>query len=257
MRAGPFVVQLLALLAAALGFVASPALAQHVAAAANLQSVLPEVVAAYVRQGGQAPRLAYGSSGNFVRQIRQGAPFELFLSADSAHVDAVIAAGLGEGAPRVFALGRLALFLPAGSPVAADRDLADLGRALRDGRLKRLAIANPEHAPFGRAAKEVLERQGHWTTAADRLVLGDNAAQAAQFMLTGAAQAGLLPLSLAKAPEVAARGAYATLPANWHGPLPQTALLVRGSGEPARRFAAFLHGPEAREIFRRHGFDLP
>lgn len=236
---------------------AAPASPPHIAAAADLQFALPEIVTAFVRGGGAPLRLSFGSSGNFARQIAQGAPFELFLAADERFVAQVITAQRAESAGAHYATGRLALFLPQGSPIRADRDLADFAAAVRDGRLKRLAIANPEHAPYGRAAREVLEKHGLWLAVQDRLALGDNAAQAAQFAASGAAQAGLIPLSLARAPELAARGAYVTLPENWHTPLRQTLVLVNGAGPTARAFAEFLRGPQAREILARNGFGLP
>ena len=231
--------------------------APHIAAAADLQFALPEIVAAFTRSGGVPLRLSFGSSGNFARQIMQGAPFELLLAADDRYAAQVIAAQRAEGVGVHYATGRLALFLPNGSPIRADRNLADLAAAARDGRLKRLAIANPEHAPYGRAAREVLEQRGLWSAVHDKLALGDNAAQAAQFAASGAAQAGLIPLSLARAPELAARGGYVTLPEIWHTPLRQTLVLVKGVGPTARAFAEFLRGPQAREILTRNGFGLP
>lgn len=237
--------------------VATESAGPHIAAAADLQFALPEIVAAFTRGGGAPLRVSFGSSGNFARQIVQGAPFELFLAADERYVAQVIAAQRADGPGMHYATGRLALFLPQGSPIRADRDLVDFAAAVRDGRLKRLALANPEHAPYGRAAREVLERRGLWLAVQDKLALGDNAAQAAQFAASGAAQAGLLPLSLARAPELAARGAYVTLPENWHTPLRQTLVLVKGAGPTARAFAEFLRGPQAREILTRNGFGLP
>ena len=231
--------------------------APHIAAAADLQFVLPEIAAAFTRGGGGPLRLSFGSSGNFARQIIQGAPFELFLAADERFAAQVVAAQRAEGDGRHYATGRLALFLPQGSPISADRDLADFAAAVHDGRLKRLALANPEHAPYGRAAREVLENRGLWAAVQDRLALGDNAAQAAQFAASGAAQAGLIPLSLARAPEMARRGAFVTLPESWHAPLRQTLVLVKGAGSEAHAFAAFLRGPQARGILTRHGFGLP
>ena len=231
--------------------------APRIAAAADLQFALPEIVAAFVRGGGAPLRLSFGSSGNFARQIVQGAPFELLLAADDTYAARVIAAQRAEGAGVHYATGRLALFLPWGSPIRADRDLVDFAAAVHDGRLKRLAIANPEHAPYGRAAREVLEQRGLWLAVKDKLALGDNAAQAAQFAASGAAQAGLIPLSLARAPELAARGAFVTLPENWHTPLRQTLVLVKGAGPEARAFAGFLRGSQARAILSRNGFGLP
>jgi molybdate transport system substrate-binding protein len=258
-----------ALLFIALGCLAAvapaPTLAQpaaspsppHVAAAADLQVALPEILAAFARSGGAPLKFSFGSSGSFARQIMQGAPFELFLAADERYVAQVIAAQRADGSGRHYATGRLVLFLPQGSPIRADRELADFAAAVSDGRLQRLALANPEHAPYGRAAREVLERRGLWPALQGRLALGDNAAQAAQFAASGAAQAGLIPLSLVRTPALAARGAFVTLPAEWHAPLHQTLVLVKGAGATARAFADFLHGHEARAILARNGFGLP
>lgn len=231
--------------------------APHIAVAANLQFVLPEIVAAFTHSGGAPLRLSFGSSGNFARQIVQGAPFELFLSADEHVAARVVAASHAEGVATPFATGRMALFLPQGSSIRADRDLTDFAAATKDGRLTRLAIANPETAPYGRAAREVLENRGLWLAVQGKLAQGDNAAQAAQFAASGAAEAGLIPLSLARAPQLAAKGAFVTLPGNWHTPLLQTAVLIKGAGPTARAFADFLHGPQARAILARSGFGLP
>lgn len=241
----------------------APTLAQsaspppHVAAAADLQFALPEIFAAFTRAGGAPLKFSFGSSGSFARQIVQGAPFELFLAADERYVAQVMAAQRADGSGRHYASGRLVLFLPQGSPIRADRELADFAAAVKDGRLQRLALANPEHAPYGRAAREVLERRGLWPALQGRLALGDNAAQAAQFAASGAAQAGLIPLALARAPALAGRGAFVTLPAEWHAPLQQTLVLLKGAGATAHAFADFLRGHEAREILARNGFGLP
>jgi len=236
---------------------AEQAAGANVAAAADLQYALPEIVHAFVRGGGEPPRLSFGSSGVFAHQIVNGAPFEIFLSADESYVALVHQAGRAEDAGTPYATGRLALFIPKGSAIVADRDLADLGRAARDGRLKRLAIANPEHAPYGRAAREALQQLGLWPLVETKLVLGENAAQAAQFVASGNAQAGILPLSLALSPALADRGAFMTLPQSWHVPLRQRMVLLQGAGENARRFYRFLGQGEARAILARHGFAPP
>jgi molybdate transport system substrate-binding protein len=126
-------------------------------------------------------------------------------------------------------------------------------RALRDGRIRRLAIANPEHAPYGRAAREALTALGVWRLAEPRLVLGDSAAQAARFAMTGGAEAGLLPLSLALGPELARAGAHARIDPALHAPLVQTVVLLRGAGQEARAFFDFLASPPARAVLRDFG----
>lgn len=237
--------------------VAHAADAPNVAAAADLKFALTEIAAAHARAGGGKVSLSFGSSGVFRRQIAQGAPFELFLSADEAYVDALIAEGRAEGPGALYAIGRIVLYIPNGSPVKADNRLRDLAAAARDGRLKRLSIANPEHAPYGRAAREALQHVGAWEAVQDKLVLGENAAQAARFAASGSAQAAILPLSLVRAEELAGRGSFVTLPETWHAPLRQRMALVKGAGEAARRFYAFLQSAETRAILARHGFVLP
>ena len=230
--------------------VAAPA----IAAAADLKFALPEIAQAFERDSGRKLRLSFGSSGMFAQQIIQGAPFELFFSADEHYVEMLRIAARSENNGRLYAVGRIALFIPNGSPLHADRDLRDLAAAARDGRLKHLAIANPAHAPYGRAAREALQHLGIWDALSDKLALGENAAQAAQFATSGSAQAAIMPLSLARAPDLATRGAFVTVPESWHAPLRQRMVLIKGAGATARQFYAFMQAPAARAILGRHGF---
>lgn len=231
--------------------------APTVAAASDLQAALPQVAEAFQRKTGRSVRLVFGSSGSFTQQIQNGAPYEVFLSADEGYVRTLQAAGRTEGGGELYGVGRIGIFTPRGSPVRADAGLRDLRAALRDGRLRKLAIANPAHAPYGRAAREALQRAGLWTAAEPRLVLGENVSQATQFATSGAAQAGIIPLSLATTPQVKAAGAFVLLPAEWHAPLRQRAVVLKGAGPTARAFHDFLQGAEARAIFARYGFSLP
>ena len=248
--------RLVAVAAAALALTATAraADAPNVAAASDLQFALPDIAAAFTRTTGREVRLSFGSSGNFRRQIAEGAPFELFLSADAGYVDALAREGRTEGPGVVYAIGRLALFVPNGSPLEPDPTLRDLARALQDGRLVKLAIANPEHAPYGRAAREALMHAGLWQAVAPKLALGENVSQAAQFAASGAAQAGFVPDSRARAPALAARGRFVVLPASMHVPLVQKMVLLRGAGSTARAFYDFLRQPAARDVFERYGF---
>jgi molybdate transport system substrate-binding protein len=228
-----------------------------IAAAADLKFALSEAAEAYTRASGNRLNLSFGSSGIFRRQIAEGAPFDLYLSADEAYVEALHKEGRTEDAGTLYAIGRIVLYLPNGSPVRADKELRDLSAAAKDGRLKRLAIANPEHAPYGRAAREALQHAGAWEAVRERLALGENAAQAARFATSGSAQAAILPYSLARAPELAGKGSYITLPESWHAPLRQRMVLVKGAGETARQFYAFMQEREARAILTKHGFVVP
>jgi len=228
-----------------------------IAAASDLKFALDEIAARFRQQTGKAVRLTYGSSGNFYRQIQQGAPFELFLSADEDYVSRLVQEGLTVDAGIRYATGRIVLFVPKGSTVKADPAFADLRAALDDGRLRRLAIANPEHAPYGRAARQTLEHEGLWKSLSTRLVLGENVSQAAQFALSGSAQAGIFALSLALSPDFADKGDYVLIPEGRHEPLRQRAVLLRRSGETARAFLLFLRQPAAQEVFRHYGYAPP
>lgn len=228
-----------------------------VAAAADLKFALSEIAADYEKDSGQTVKLAFGSSGNFARQIPQGAPFDLFLSADEDYVLKLAAQGFLRDEGALYAIGRIALLVPHGSKLRVDGELKDLVAAVADGRVQRFAIANPEHAPYGRAARAALQRAGIWDALQGRLVLGENVAQAAQFATSGSTQGGIVAWSLARSPEVAKLGESALLPADWHPPLRQRMALTRKAGADARRFYDYLQQPAARAVFERHGFTLP
>ncbi len=253
---------LLALPAAALPF--APTLAPSyagdkpvVAAAADLNAALPEIVTLFTKATGRALDLTYGSSGNFTQQIEQGAPFQMFLSADEAYVAQLAQAGRTVDGGALYAVGRIGIFAPTGSTLHADSALSDLAAALADGRVKHFAIANPEHAPYGRAARQALQHAGLWEKIEGRLVLGENVAQATQFAASGSAEGGIIPLSLAKSPAVAVLGSFAPLPEEWHAPLRQRMVLLKGAGDTARDFYAFMQNPTARAVLVRYGFVLP
>ena len=229
----------------------------NIAAAADLQFALAEIAESFRRSTGQDVNIAYGSSGNFRRQIAEGAPFEIFLSADESYVEALAAEGRTQDAGVRYATGRLVLFVPMGSSLKRDATLADLGAAAKDGRLKRLAIANPDHAPYGRAAREALQKAGVWPQVESRLALGENVAQAAQFAASGAAQGGILAYSLARSPALAGKGESVLLPSALHAPLHQRMVLTKRAGPVARDFFAYLQQPSARAVLRKYGFTLP
>lgn len=228
-----------------------------VAAASDLKFALEDVAAAYQRDTGRRLRLVFGSSGNFSSQILQGAPFHLFMSADEDFVLRLAAAGRTEDRGRLYAVGRIGIMVPEGSPLKADGSLRDLAAALRDGRLQRFAIANPDHAPYGMRAREALQHAGLWEAIAPRLVMGENIAQAAQFALSGSAQGGIVALSIALAPALARRGRFALIPQAWHRPLRQRMVVIRGAPPGARAFYDHLATPAAQAVMVRHGFEMP
>jgi molybdate transport system substrate-binding protein len=257
---GPVRLKLLCIAAALLGLGATPARAQDVpvvAAAADLQFALTEVAQAFTKETKREVKLAFGSSGNFFRQIRQEAPFQMFLSADEQFVLDLAAKGMTEDDGTLYAVGRIVIIAPHGSSLKADGELADLKAALTDGRLKKFAIANPAHAPYGRRAEEALRHIGVWEEIKDRLVFGENVAQAAQFATSGAAQGGIIAYSLPLSPDVSKLASYALIPEEWHQPLNQRMVLLKRAGETARSFYEFMRGPSARAIMRRYGFVLP
>jgi len=234
----------------------APAMAQvpQIAVAASVKTAMDELVVAFRQATGREVSVVYGASGNFTRQIRQGAPFQLFLSADEGFIFQLADAGLAADRGDVYAEGRLALFVPHGSPLKADGALADLRAGLREARVTRFAIASPEHAPYGRAAEQVLKGQGLWEPLQGRFAIGEDIAQAVRFATSGSAQGGLVAYSLVLAPQVRALGSFALVPAEWHLPLRQRMALMKTAGPVAREFFDYLRSPAARVIFRRHGF---
>lgn len=236
-----------------------PAAAQEpvLAAASDLQFALEEVAQAFTKETGEKIKLTFGSSGNFARQIRQGAPFEMFLSADEEYVFELAKDGFAKDRGTLYALGRIVIIVPHGSPLKADGSLSDLKAAIADGRVKKFAIANPEHAPYGKRAEEALKHQGLWDAMKDKLVLGENVSQTAQFATSGSTQGGIIAYSLSLSPKVSALGPYALIPDAWHQPLRQRMALTTKAGPVAERFYAFVQSPPARKIMIKYGFVLP
>lgn len=228
-----------------------------VAAAADLNVALAEIAGQFTHDTGQRVDLVFGSSGTLTRQIRDGAPFELFLSADEAFVETLAAAGFTRDRGTLYGVGRIVLFAPAGSSLDPGQGLAGLARLVAAGGVRRFAIANPAHAPYGRAAEEALRKHGLWSALQPRLVLGENVAQAAQFATSGNATGGIIAYSLALAPNLQGRGRYALIPAGDHAPLRQRMVLTSRAGPVAARFYDYLQTAAARAVLERYGFALP
>lgn len=224
-----------------------------VAAASNLKFVIADLLQLYRQQSGQEVQLSLGASGQLAQQIRQGLPVMLFVSADEARVDELVKAGLTQDAGQRYATGRLALVVPQTSRLPVDAGLKAVVQALHAQ--DKLAIANPELAPYGLAAQEALKHEEVWALAQPRLVKGESIAQTTQFVVTGAAAAGITALSLVMAPEVAQRTRYKVISADWHSPLHQKLVLLKGANTETRQFRDFLLSPAARAVFQRHGYD--
>lgn len=244
--------------------------AVRVLAASDLKFALADIANQYQRDVGVHIHTSLGSSGNFARQIAQGLPADIFMSADESLVTQLVRAGHTQGEGVLYAIGRIALLLlqDKAVPSLASASIHPDGlRALLRSQLaggSKFAIANPEHAPYGRAAREALQALGLWEAAQAKLVLGENIAQATQFVSTGAAQAGITALSLALSPAVSrsAPGAPASaralqhlvLPDTLHAPLRQQMVLLKHASPAAQTFFAHLQSPAVRAVLERYGF---
>ncbi|THC43712.1 molybdate ABC transporter substrate-binding protein [Massilia sp. Mn16-1_5] len=241
------------------GMFAMPALARPllVAAASDLGYCIDELVSAYRKTAPEAePTVSLGASGNFFAQIRNGAPFEVFLSADMDYPRQLAKLGAADGNTLVpYAIGRIALW-SLDPQLDPNRGLAAL---VGDERVKRFAIANPVTAPYGRAAKAALVRDGLWDKVQNKLVIGENIAQTAQFVQTGNAQAGIISFATLHSTKLKGVGRYALVPTKDLAPIEQGAIVTKaGAANPhAVGFIRFLGSPEARAILSRNGFSLP
>ena len=228
-----------------------------VAAAADLSLALKPIVNDFQRQTGNSVRLSFGSSGDFFNQIQNGAPYDVFLSADLGYPQKLIKLEFAEGATlRTYAVGRLVLWVPRASKLDLERQGM---QALVDPAVRKIAIANPQHAPYGRAAVAALRHFGLYDKVAGRLVLGENIGQAAQFAESGNAQVGMIALAHAVAPSVRPLGRYWVVPTDSYPPLEQGVVIISRSRNKAlaEQFVKYLAGPQAQAIFRQFGFVTP
>jgi molybdate transport system substrate-binding protein len=227
-----------------------------VAAASDLQTALPEIVAEFEKETGQPVRLTFGSSGNFFTQIDNGAPFDVFLSADIDYPRRLERAGRADpGSLYEYATGRLVLWTRTDSGIEVRRGLG----VLADARVRRIAIANPEHAPYGRAAVAALRHEGVYERVREKFVFGENISQAAQFAQSGGADVGLLALALALSPALKGSGIYVDIPVSWHPPIQQAAIVLASSRQKplARQFIEYLKKPDGKRILQSYGFAVP
>ena len=220
-------------------------------AASDLQFALGDLASAFAAAGHPRPTLSFGSTGNLSQQIENGAPADVFFAADESYVIGLENKGLLLGGSRqLYAMGRIVLVERSGlSPVTT---LSDLARS----DVRKVAIANPDHAPYGRAARDAMMRTALWTALQPKLVLGENVSQTMQFVTTGNADAGVVALSLA----IGAPGTrYSVIDAALHDPIAQAAGVIARTRQPAtaREFLAFVNGPSGRPIMKTYGFTLP
>jgi molybdate transport system substrate-binding protein len=256
----------LALAAAPCAHAAEPALASQtpqkpcgtvtVAAASDLTDAMNEIAANFEKATGCTVRVSAGSSGNFLTQIENGAPFDVFFSADIEYPKKLEAEGLAApGSTYLYAVGKIALWVRNDSRLDLSKGLA----ALRDPSIRNVAIANPQHAPYGRAAEEALRKAGVYDAVKDRLVLGENISQAAQFVESGNADAGILALSLALSAALKEKGRYWSVPENLYAPIEQGVVTIRASKNPqgARALLDYVKSPSTAALLERYGFALP
>jgi molybdate transport system substrate-binding protein len=229
----------------------------RIAAASDLNFAIKEIIAQYERDTGNRALLTLGSSGTFFTQISEGAPFDIYLSADRSYSTQLLDKKLAEpGSLFIYGIGKMVVWVPKNSEV----DVSKLGmQALLQNSIRKISIANPDHAPYGRAAVASMQRAGLYDRVKDKLVLGENISQAAEFVQSGAAQAGILALSLAISAPMRDTGKYWEIPLNTYPVMEQSAVILRrardtGNLEAAQSFMRTLKAPPARAILDRYGF---
>ena len=216
---------------------------------------MQDIVAGFEQQTGKHVNVVYGSSGNFYEQIQNGAPFDLFFSANQDYAKKLEAGGLAEpGTLYPYANGKIVLWVASGSKVNLQEGL----HAVLDPGIHKLTIANPQHAPYGQAAVAALKKEALYDQVSGKLVLGENISQAASFVLSGSADAGIIALSLALSPNMKGKGRYIEVPDGDYSPIEQACVVLAKSKNKsaAQSFLEFIKTPAAKEILRNYGFSL-
>jgi molybdate transport system substrate-binding protein len=226
-----------------------------VAAAADLQFAMQDVAARFQKETGKTVKLTYGSSGNFFQQIQNGAPFDVFFSANLDYAKKLDAAGLTEpGSYYPYAKGKIVIWVRNDSKL----DLSSGMQALLDPSIKKIAVANPEHAPYGQAAVAAMQNDKIYEKVKDKFVLGENISQTASFVVSGGADVGIVALALALSPNMKDKGRYVEVPAGEYPPIEQACVILASSKnkETARQFLAFIKTPAIGDLLRSYGFDV-
>lgn len=253
----PFLQNLACLLALALLSVANVnAEALNVAVASNMSHAISEIAASFQRNTGIQVRLTFGSSGNFTRQLIQGAPYRVFLSADGKYVRKLEENNVVLLADLAFARGRIGIFIPRNSDLYQIDELSTVIKKMYHGNYSRIVMANPTHAPYGIAAQQALQKAGLWVIDKQGLLLAENAAQATQIAISGNVDVGIIPSSHALLPELADKGKFYPLPADWHAPLLHHLVLLQGASKSETQFFEYLQTEEAKEVLRKHGYSM-
>ena len=227
-----------------------------IAAAADLQSVMQDITTRFQKEAGKNVKLIYGSSGNFFQQIQNGGPFDMFFSANLDYPRRLEAAGLTEpGTFYQYATGKIVIWVPNDSKL----DISSGLKSLLNPAVKKIAIANPQHAPYGQAAEAAMKTEAIYDKVSDKLVLGENISQTASFAVSGAADVGIIALSLALSPNMKDRGRYTEIPTDEYPPIEQACVILKGSQQKdtAKAFLNFIKTPVVAELFRTYGFTVP
>jgi molybdate transport system substrate-binding protein len=228
----------------------------RVAAAADLQFAMQDIAAEFQNETGKNVQVIYGSSGNFFQQLQNGAPFDIFFSANLDYAKRLEAAGLTEpGSYYQYAKGKIVIWVPNESRL----DLKPGLEALLDPSIKKIAVANPQHAPYGQAAVAAMQKEGVYDKVKSKLVLGENISQTASFVISGSADVGILALSLALSPNMKDKGRYAEIAADEYPPIEQACVILSSSKskEAARQFLQFIKTPAMGKLLEKYGFDVP
>jgi molybdate transport system substrate-binding protein len=250
-------VRRLRLIALIVGLFSQLCVAQEitVAAAADLQFAMQDIAARFQKETGKTVKLTYGSSGNFFQQIQNGGPFDLFFSANLDYARKLEAAGLTEpGSYYQYARGKIVVWVLKESKLNLNSGM----QVLLDLSVKKIAVANPLHAPYGQAAVAAMQKEDVYQKVKDKFVLGENISQTASFVISGAADVGVVALSLALSPNIKDKGRYAEVPAGEYPPIEQACVILRSSPnkETARQFLSFVKTEGIANVLRSYGFEV-
>ena len=226
-----------------------------VAAAADLQFAMQDVAAQFQKETGKEVKVTYGSSGNFFQQLQNGAPFDMFFSANLDYPKKLESAGLTEpGSYYEYAKGKIVVWVPTESKLDLDSGM----QALLNPSIKKIAVANPQHAPYGQAAVAALQKEGIYDKVKDKFVLGENISQTASFVVSGSADVGIVALSLALSPNMRDKGRYVEVPASDYPPVLQACVILGSSRnkDTAKQFLAFIKTTTVTDTLKRYGFDV-
>lgn len=250
-----FIARIVVSLSLLIGTAATNAQTISVAVAANMKEAFAEINSAFMASGKSAPKVVYGSSGNFTTQIINGAPFNLFISADESFPLELFKQGKTEDEGKVYAIGKLVLIAGNSKGVKLSESRADLASII--AKANKIAIAKPEIAPYGKAAVEYLRAMGLWDLAKDKLVYGDNIAMATMYVSSNAADIGFTALSLAKSPEIAKDTSYLLVDEKLYEPIKQRMVLIKNAPQEAVELYNFMQSSQAKRILMKYGYVVP